>query len=41
MGVHHVDVQPVRAFDRGGLVGQPSEISGQDRRRDQRPVGVV
>ena len=39
MCVHHVDVQPVGAFDGGGLVGQPGEIGGQYRRRDQRPVG--
>jgi hypothetical protein len=41
MGIHHVDVQPVGAFHDGRLVGQPGEISGQNRRRDQQSVGVA
>ncbi len=41
MRIHDIDVQPVRAFDDGGLVGQPGEIGGQYRRRDQRPVGLA
>src|SRR4029077_937850 len=33
--VHDVHVQPVRGGgDRGGLVGEPGEVSGQDARRD-------
>jgi hypothetical protein len=39
--VHHIDVQPVGAFHGGGLVGQPGEIGGQYRRRDQRPIGLA
>ena len=34
--VHHVDVQPVGAGHHGGFVGEPGEVGGQDRRRDQR-----
>jgi hypothetical protein len=34
-------MQPVGAFDDGGLVGKPGEISGQYRRRDQRPIGLA
>src|SRR6478609_7749548 len=36
MVVHHIDVQPVRAGYRGGLVAQLGEVGGQNRRRDQR-----
>ena len=36
MVVHDVDVQPVGAVHRGGLVGQSGEVGRQDRRGDQR-----
>ena len=34
--VHHVDVQPIGAGHRGGLVAELGEVGGQDGRRDQR-----